>query len=59
MNEVKQEPSEITPILFALRVMVAAFRRDSYDCEMQAKAVDVAIAAIADAGYAVPKGEVK
>ena len=58
MNEVKQEPAEITPLLFALRVMVAAFRRDSYDCEMQANAVEVAIDAIADAGYAVPKCEV-
>ena len=59
MNEVKQEPAEITPILFALRVMVAAFRRDSYDCDLQANAVDVAIDAIADAGYAVSQCEVK
>ena len=56
MIESNQGPTaETTPILFALRVMVAAFRRDAYDCEMQANAVDVAVAAIADA---VPKCEV-
>ena len=57
MNEGKQEPAEITPLLFALRVMVAAFRRDSYDCELQFKAVDVAIDAITIAD-AVPQCEV-
>ena len=57
MNEVNQEPTaEITSLLFALRVMVSVFRQNSYDTELQANAVDVAVAAIADA---VPKCEVK